>query len=192
MHASGDIPGLIEVLQNGEYKLRDIAAEMLGDCRDERCIGPLINTLTGGRFGYIRGAAARVLGQLQASEAVPALIETLNDSIYHTRCEAARALGQIGDERAVASLIGMLGGDREYIRWTAADALKNIGGSSIDNLIQFVREGKGRGIDVATFLLRRIGDSRAIDVLQNLAQTHSEKYIRETASKAVESIRNQL
>ena len=192
MRTSGDIDGLVEAIQKGEYRLRDIAAEMLGECGDERCIGPLINMLREGRFGYIRGAAARALGQLQANEAVPMLIATLNDSIYHTRSGAARALGQIGDERAVEPLIGTLGDEREYISWIAADALNKIGDCAIDSLIQFIRKDKGRGVDIATILLGRIGDSRAIDVLQDMAQTHPEKYIRETASKAVESIRNKL
>jgi HEAT repeat protein len=190
MHASGDIDGLVKVIQNGEYKLRDVAAEILGECGDERCIDPLINMLREGRFGYIRGAAARALGRLQANKAVPALMETLNDSIYHTRCGAARALGQIGDERAVESLIGTLGDEREYIRWTAADALNKIGSCSVDNLIRFIYENNGRGLDVAITLLAKIGDPRAIEVLLNLVQKHSDEYIRETANKAVESIRN--
>jgi HEAT repeat protein len=190
MRASGDIDGLVKVIQNGEYKLRDVAAEILGECGDERCIDPLINMLREGRFGYIRGAAARALGHLQANKAVPALMETLNDSIYHTRCGAARALGQIGDERAVESLIGTLGDEREYIRWTAADALNRIGSCSVDSLIRFIYENNGRGLDVAITSLAKTGDPRAIEVLLNLAQKHSDEYIRETANKAVELIRN--
>lgn len=192
MHASGDIDGLVEVLRNGDHKLQDIAAEILGECGDERCIDPLIKTLGDGYFGYIRGAAARALGHLRANKAVPALVETLHDSIYHTRCGAARALGQIGDERAVEPLIRTLKDEREYIRWTAADALNSIGSCSIDSLLRFVQENNERGLDVAITLLAKIGDSRAIELLQDLAQKHPDDYIRETAGKAVETIRNKL
>ncbi len=192
MQASNDIDGLIEVLQNGDHKLQDIAAEILGECGDERCIDPLIKTLGEGHFGYIRGAAARALGRLQADKAVPTLIKALGDSIYHTRCGAARALGQIGDEQAIEALIRTLKDDREYIRWTAADALSKIGNCSVDSLLRFVQEHNGRGLDIAITLLANIGDSQTIDTLRNLAQNHPDEYIRETADKAVETIRNKL
>ena len=192
MRASADIDGLVEVLQSGDDKLRDVAAEMLGECGDERCVEPLIHMLREGRFGYLRGAAARALGQLKTAEAVPALMETLNDDIYHTRAGAVKALGQIGDERALDALIDMLKETREYIRGMAADAIKGIGNGAIDNLIRFIHKDHGRGVDIAVILLGKIGDSRAVEVLEGLAQKHHEKYVRETAGKAVAAIRARL
>lgn len=188
MRAAGDIDGLVAVIESGDDKLRDTAAEMLGECGDARCVGPLMKMLREGRFGYIRGAAARALGQLRAAEAVSALEETLNDSIHYTRCGAARALGQIGDVRAVEPLIGMLKEEREeYVRWTAADALKKLGEKAVEALVRRVREDPGRGVELAVVVLGEIGDPRAIEALQELAQTHPEEYVRRTAARVAET-----
>jgi hypothetical protein len=51
-----------------------------------------------------RTQAARILGELEATEAVRPLIACLADDNAEVRRHAAQALGQIGDPRAIASL----------------------------------------------------------------------------------------
>jgi len=190
MRDAGDIEGLLAVTEGPDDKLRHSAAEMLGECGDVRCIGPLEKMLREGRFAYLRGAAARALGQLCAVEAVPALIETLSDSIYYTCAGAARALGQIGDARAVPPLIGLLRDDKEYVRWVAADALRKFGELAVEPLLRWVREDSGRGVEMAALVLGKIGDPRALPVLRELAETHPENYVRQTAARAIDEIQN--
>jgi len=190
MRDAGDIEGLLAVTTGPDDKLRHSAAEMLGECGDASCIGPLEKMLREGRFAYQRGIAARSLGLLHAVEAVPSLIQTLDDSIYYTRGGAARALGQIGDARAVVPLIGRLKDDKEYVRWVAADALRNLGEAAVEPLLQRVREDTGHGVEMAALVLGKIGDSRAVTVLTELAETHPENYVRQTAARALDAIQN--
>jgi HEAT repeat protein len=74
-----------------------------------------------------RRNAAWGLGALDASEAVPALVEALKDSEAGVREQAAWALGAIGDRRGVDGLIGALGDSAPGVRRQAAWALGAIG-----------------------------------------------------------------
>src|SRR3954453_3479432 len=51
--------------------------------------------------GENRSLAAHYLGRLHSSEAVPALIESLDDPSEMGRMSVLRALGRIGDGRAI-------------------------------------------------------------------------------------------
>jgi len=70
--------------------------------------------------------AAKVLGELQRKEVVPALIELLEKDDKESRHAAAIALGDIGDLSAVPVLISSLKDDSEEIRIAAARALKKL------------------------------------------------------------------
>jgi HEAT repeat protein len=80
-----------------------------------------------------RRYAARALGQLSATRAVPALVEILRGSSpaddWRTQAVAADALGCIGDGSAIASLSAVLADTRtnEDVRRRAALALGRIG-----------------------------------------------------------------
>ncbi len=74
-----------------------------------------------------RRNAAWGLGALDASEAVPALVEALKDTEAGVREQAAWALGAIGDRRAVDGLVGALTDAAPGVRRQAAWALGAIG-----------------------------------------------------------------
>lgn len=74
-----------------------------------------------------RRNAAWGLGALDASEAVPALVEALKDTEAGVREQAAWALGAIGDRRAVDGLVGALSDSAPGVRRQAAWALGAIG-----------------------------------------------------------------
>ena len=74
-----------------------------------------------------RRNAAWGLGALDASEAVPALIDALKDSDAGVREQVAWALGSIGDRRAVDGLVAALGDSVAGVRKQAAWALGSIG-----------------------------------------------------------------
>jgi HEAT repeat protein len=65
------------------------------------------------------------------SQAVPALIEALEDRDDHLRCAAAKALGEIGPEAklAIPALIKALEDENFHVRLDAAEALGEIGKS---------------------------------------------------------------
>jgi HEAT repeat protein len=74
----------------------------------------------------VQESAARGLGELKDSRAVPALIKVLKDKDGHdvyVRAVAAESLGEIGDTKAVSVLIGALNDDEWFVRKYAAGAL---------------------------------------------------------------------
>ncbi len=62
------------------------------------------------------------------TEAVPALLDLLDDHDWNVREQAVRALGRLGDAAVVPALAPLLGDPQEYTRQHAADALAEIGG----------------------------------------------------------------
>jgi HEAT repeat protein len=87
---------------------------------------PFTRALTGPAW-IARKNAAWGLGALDASEAVPALIEALKDPEPGVREQVAWALGAIGDRRAVDGLVGALSDSAAGVRRQAAWALGAIG-----------------------------------------------------------------
>jgi len=77
---------------------------------------------------HVRTRAARELGDLQAKQAVPALIAALEDRDWYLRVCAATSLKQIGDIRAVPALIKNLDHPMIPTRETALRALVAITG----------------------------------------------------------------
>lgn len=74
-----------------------------------------------------RKNAAWALGALDASEAVPALIDALKDTDAGVREQVAWALGAIGDHRAVDGLVAALNDTAAGVRKQAAWALGALG-----------------------------------------------------------------
>ena len=91
---------------------------------------------------------------------------------------------------AITGLIGFLKDDKEYVRWVAADALRNFGEVAVEPLVQRVREDTGHGVEMAALVLGKIGDSRAVPALSELAETHPENYVRQAAARALDAIQN--
>jgi HEAT repeat protein len=70
-----------------------------------------------------RYMSAKLLGRFQAQEAIPELIDALDDSIGGVRVQAAGALGALQAQGAVPRLIDLLDSDNEVVQIGAADAL---------------------------------------------------------------------
>ena len=74
-----------------------------------------------------RAVAARTLGQVGLMEAVPLLIEVLqNDELPFVRCDAATALGEIGSYEAVFALSQQLMSGDRAVQGTVERALRRI------------------------------------------------------------------
>ena len=94
---------------------------------------PLVETLGTGNPGA-RVLAARVLGNLRAADARPALRETLTgpdgEVPVDLRAQATLALGKIGDPEDVPVLVKVSESEAWPVRAQAANALERIGESS--------------------------------------------------------------
>ena len=93
----------------------------------------------------VRKRGAWALGALDASEAVPALVEALKDSDAGVREQVAWALGAIGDRRGVDGLVAALGDSVAGVRKQAAWALGAIGDNRAVTATDEGLEGSRRG-----------------------------------------------
>ena len=97
---------LIQALK-GNWLVHENAIRALGKIGDFQAVDHLIRVLqdTEEEYEEVRTCAARVLGKMGYTRALPTLILALTDEdIEVSRC-AAKALGEIGDERAKVPLI---------------------------------------------------------------------------------------
>ena len=94
---------------------------------DDSLRGPLLAALTDTRYNC-QAWAAMGCAAGGFTEAVPALLNLLDDHDWNVREQAVRALGRLGDAAVVPSLAPLLGDPQEYTRQHAADALAEIGG----------------------------------------------------------------
>lgn len=105
-------------LRGPDSGLRYYAAWWLGRFRvaTSEAIAALIESLADdsdrtAEGGYpLRRNAARALGKLGDTQAVPALIECLACDDFYVREAAAQALGSLGDRRAIPPLMALLDG----------------------------------------------------------------------------------
>jgi len=142
-------------LRDGDPKVRERAADILGKIKDRRSVDPLITALRDNDKS-VRYAVAGALGQIADSRVVPPLIAALRDpepivsdeaqyslarlgnlafdlliaTLQHKdptlRGLAIETLGLIGDLRAVPPLINALKDRNDFLRSDAAKALKEI------------------------------------------------------------------
>jgi HEAT repeat protein len=94
-------------------------------------IGPLLSTLEGGE-PHARVLAVRVLGNLRAAEARPALRDAIQDDgpLLDVRAQAALALGKVSDPDDVPALQMAAEDEAWPVRAQAANALGIVGDAS--------------------------------------------------------------
>jgi hypothetical protein len=194
MKSKRDVKGLIKVLKDKEFVVREKAAKALGEIGEQAvepliqalkdikghgtnsavdalakigkpAIEPLIETLKDEDRGA-RGYAAEALGKIDDTRAVEPLIKALKDEEWVVRKEAVEALGKIGDARAVEPLIEALKHDHDDVRSRAARALGEIGDArAVEPLIKTKDARSWFTRHETVWALGKIGDARALDVL---------------------------
>ena len=88
----------IQRLKDANENIRFSATLELGRLKDLRATAPLVQVLEKDKDYYVRLGAATALGDLKAVDAVPALIEALNDSDALVRTAANDALQAISEQ----------------------------------------------------------------------------------------------
>jgi HEAT repeat protein len=81
-----------------------VAAEILGELKYAKGVGPLIRSLQNDENFSVRWRAANALGKIGDPRAVEPLIQALKDEKLDVRGYAAIALGRIGEIHALPYL----------------------------------------------------------------------------------------
>jgi HEAT repeat protein len=153
------IAPLIGLLNDESAAVRHHAAHTLGKINDPRAVEALIGALHDSDHMVAARAAGslKVIGVAQAipalagvlghphretqtavaealerfgAEAIPAVLEAMNDTRWPVREHAADVLGQIGDKAAVPALTAALRDEHWQVRFAAVTALWHIGGAA--------------------------------------------------------------
>jgi HEAT repeat protein len=116
---------LIQALADEELSVRQCAALSLSKRSDGRAVPALVEAMRS-KDALLARLAANALA-CTGAEAVPALLNVLENGTQPMRLEAARALASIGDQRSIPALFKALGEDSALMEYWANEALERMG-----------------------------------------------------------------
>ncbi|MBD3240608.1 MAG: hypothetical protein GF331_08500, partial [Chitinivibrionales bacterium] len=151
----------IQQLQSPQMQQRYEAIERLGETGGPEAVGPLIDILRHALDNwderFLVTPAIRALGRLKAKQAVPVLLQALENSLVFVKSDAAEALGELeGNGEVLERLKRMLANDEH----------------------KEVREGVLRG-------LGGIKNPEAVRVLANVIRNDPDPEMKEQAIRAL-------
>jgi HEAT repeat protein len=112
-----------------------------------------------------------LLGVTRSDEAIPRLLELVEDSDSDVRWRVADALGKIGSEVAISRLLKLVEHSNSDVRWSVADALGNISSeAAIEGLLKLVEDSDYDVRWSVANSLGKIGDEKAIPGLLKLVE----------------------
>lgn len=185
------IPHLIRLLTDACPLVRVSAAYGLGRNPSPDAVEPLITQLNRDWNGYVRKGVVWALGNCRDRRALIPLIDALKTEISAVRLWAASSLAQMAElgydavVAAVPPLIEALIQDpvaavRSNCAWSLGQLCRELPANvvyagAIDGLIQTLEEDEDMGVrEDAKASLLRVGDPRALQVIEALQQEQSE------------------
>src|SRR2546422_11705 len=152
----------IAALKDEDWALREEAATLLGEFRDPRAVGPLVEALHD-EDRAVREAATTALRKI-GPPAAPALIVALQDPNGNVQEAAVAILKDVATPEAVEPLIGCLTSKNWIVRMHAAKALGSIGHpAAFEALEKAVTDLSVR--PYAVDALGKLKDPRAVPIL---------------------------
>ncbi|MBM3224999.1 MAG: HEAT repeat domain-containing protein, partial [Candidatus Tectomicrobia bacterium] len=132
----------------------------------------MVRLLVHDEDGQVRSSAVQSLAELTRDEALPVLLEALQDSNSDVRWIATRALGEAASSTtAVDALIPMLTDDDKEVGRIAAAGLGRHGDRrAVPHLIAAIRENYPLLRESAILALGQLADPRAVPALQEVLQ----------------------
>ncbi|MEG5232288.1 HEAT repeat domain-containing protein [Microcoleus sp. B3-D3] len=193
------ISSLLLRLEDGDYMVRYLAAEALGNLGNasESVISALLLRLED-CYKLVRYVAAGALGKLgNASESViSALLLRLEDEDYMVRYLAAEALGKLGNasESVISALLLRLEDGDNFVRASAAFALGKLGNASesvINALLLSLEDGDNFVRDLAVFALGKLRNASESVISALLLRLENGDYsVRASAAEALGKLGN--
>lgn len=182
-----EVKGLIKALDYQEdWRIRDKAAEALGEIGDPRAVDLLIIALKNDKNEYVRRSAAKALGQICDTKAVEPLLAALENADYRLREDVANALEKLGWEpgQSKAGFWYCVGKHD----WNKASTF---GPSVVSELVNLLKEKYPTipdQISIAT-ALGEIGDPGAIEpLIAKFENDREDQNVRRAAAIALDKI----
>lgn len=139
----------------------------------------------------LRMAAANGLGELEAADAIPDLVERLSDSDARVRARAARACGLINDPRATDGLEGLLTDPKAAVRLEAAESLGRIGNrQALSALLELYDDDDERVRRIAVNGFGKFNNDRPVDPLIDALADQSAAVRRTAVFSLIELLSN--
>ncbi|MBI3609831.1 MAG: HEAT repeat domain-containing protein [Nitrospirae bacterium] len=196
------VPRLLEMLiKSKEYTdpgERDAIFLALGYLRDKRAVMPLLELLQADQDEYTRVRAIGALGMIGSQQAFEPILkilqsEELGDTL---RGAAAVILGQLGDRRALDHLRLVLLNKKNSLnlRIQAVYGLENLGNERAAEPLQQILSME-KDVDLlqpVIVALGKVGDISSLKQLDEIAQSHPDKDVREAAQEAIAKIKLKL
>ena len=128
------VPLLYPLLKDKDDDVRKFSIDLLMDIRFDVDPGQIVPMLRDPNAN-VRASAAKALGALDFREAIPMLVEVLDDEEW-VCFSSLEALGVLGDEAAVGPIIGLLGSGSGTIRYAAIETLGKLGFPSAQHALE--------------------------------------------------------
>jgi len=149
---------LILMLGIDEPDIVEIAIAGLVDM-EESCRSLLLEALRSIK-DPVRQYTARILGLARDVEAVPSLINIINDESAVVRVEVAHALGNIKDERAIPHLVKGLRDHHDKVRKAIVDALVKFGVLAVGPLHSALTHTKNKYVIIS--IISALGELQSL------------------------------
>jgi HEAT repeat protein len=164
------VPQVLDLLRDDSVHVRQQAVETLGELKSDQAVGPLIELARTDLDPEVRRAALGVARELATGlpELFDIALSRVADPSYGVRATAVRILGDFRDERAIGPLLESLSDPSWNVRFSAENALYTLGEKVVPGLIDVLRKGELVARNRALSALGRIGDSRAIEPIEEL------------------------
>lgn len=150
------VPMLYPLLKDKDDDVRKFGIDLLADIRhgaDPAYIVPMLKDSN----GNVRAAAAKALGQLGYMQAIPELIDALNDEEW-VCFSVLGALGDMGDESAVEAIASLLARPSEVVRFEAIETLGRLGSEkAAEKLVAYLQQAPPEEKNAVVKSLIKIG-----------------------------------
>ncbi|MGZ4938446.1 MAG: HEAT repeat domain-containing protein [Halobacteriota archaeon] len=178
--------GLINILSEGDATSRSLAAEALGEVKDEVGAEYLIQALADEEW-TVRRNAAWALGEIQSKRAIPYLIAAFSTPRAGIDAYCAEALIKIGSA-AVRALIRALRNHDPNVRYWSISALGEIGDQRATEALIILLSDEDVIVRYATIkALGELEDSRALKSMVRALEDPSDM-IRRLAEKSIHRV----
>lgn len=207
----------IAALKDGDWAVREEAAQALGDARDSRAVLPLVAILKDPDRAVrdaavaaltaigepsvlslgaclqdpdltLQESAASILAKIGDRRVLGALVGVLDSPDWIVRMHAAQALGRVGDEQAVAPLVPLLHDKVKAVREEAARALVHIGAAAVPSLRASLKHPEWLVRLHAVEALGRMRSADAVDDLLAVLTRDHDVAVRADAARALGEI----